>query len=302
MNQYQEIFSKVTKIIKKHGIPSYVKKWKVQTAKDNYITLNDFIIDLNEYVKKYHHHTLIFYKNRFVPSRQQLDLLLKHKKLPYYTDKPRRLPYMTIDKNKIGYIRFYQYYNYENKNKHNEWIKFSMYVKNKLDYWETTGLKGLIIDFRYHYGGSAWPIYYALSHFFEGSTLFAWTNCKAKHKDKVWMNVQNGNPISNQRFISKKLNVYFPIAIIIGKNTTSSGEVGAVMFYGRDNVKFFGQRTYGSLSGNIDFQINDKIELVVTTSLINTVNGEFLQEQFIRPDKKTNSPILDAKKWIISKL
>lgn len=137
---------------------------------------------------------------------------------------------------------------------------------------------------------------------FEGSTIFGWLNYKAKKQDKIWINIKNGKILYNKKYLSDKLNIDIPIAIIIGNNTSSSDELGAIMFYGRKNVKFFGQKTSGDLSGNETIKINKNITINVTSSLVNTVDGTFHIKEYIEPDKITNEPIYDAKKWIMKNI
>ena len=306
-NKYKKIYNKVRKLIKKKGIPYYVKKMNKQNfkMKNNYESEYDFIVDLNEYVKSYHHHTLIFYKNNYIPSKKQW---IKWKKgdLTHlkYNKEPRKLPYMKLTINNIGIIRFYKYYEpYTLKERKQEMNKFVKYVRLKLEKWlKYKKLKGIIFDFRYHYGGSISPIYYSLVDIFNNSTLYAWSNKKANKKDKVWVNVRNNEIIHDQQFLNDKLNINIPIAIIIGNNTASAGEFGAIMFYGRKKTKFFGKRTSGDLSGNKTIKINKDIYIALTGSLVNSVDGTFHIKEYIKPDLETNSPLIEAKKWIIKNI
>lgn len=301
--KYKDIYNKVTKLIETQGIPYYVKRWKKRRAKikDNYKTEYDFIIDLNEYVKSYNPHTSIFYKNNYVPSKKQLRQWKKGD-LPVlrYNKEPRKLPHMELTKDGIGIIRFYQYDNPDTlKEMKQEMNKFVKYVRPKLKQWlKNKKLKGLVFDFRYHYGGDVFPIYYSLVDIFNNSTIYGWSNKKASEKDKVWVNVRGNNVRHGQQFLSDQLNVDIPIAIIIGNNTSSSGEFGALMFYGRDNTKFFGQRTSGQLSGNFPVKINKDITMMLTGSLVNSVDGVFHVKEYIEADRVTDNPMVEAKRWV----
>ena len=206
--------------------------------------------------------------------------------------------------NKIGKIIFYQFID-EHKKDQDKLVKL---VKDHLEKWEKDGLLGLILDFRYHYGGrgrlarsnslsNVFPLYYAFSNIFNNSTIYGWYNKKAKKNDKVWVNIKKGK-LNYGTFLSDKLNFNHPIAIIIGKNTSSSGEFGSLMFYGRKNVKFFGKPTDGNLSGNYVIDIGDNIKFKFTASLVNTVDGTFHIKEKIYPDKRTDRPVTYARKWI----
>ncbi len=301
--KYKDIYNKVTKSIEKEGIPYYVKRWNKQSIKmkDNYKSEYDFIIDLNEYVKSYNPHTSIFYKNDYVPSKKQMRKWKKgDSPILRYAKESRKLPYMELTKDGIGIIRFYQYINPNTlKETKQEINKFARYVRPKLKQWlKNKKLKGLVFDFRYHYGGDVFPIYYSLVDIFNNSTIYGWSNKKASEKDKVWINVRGDKIIHGQQFLSDQLNVDIPIAIIIGNNTSSSGEFGALMFYGRENTQFFGQRTSGYLSGNFPVKINKDITINVTGSLVNSVDGTFHVNEYIKPDVKTDNPMVEAKRWI----
>ena len=217
-----------------------------------------------------------------------------------YNKEPRKLPYMELTKDGIGIIRFYQFNNQDTfKETRQEESKFIKYVRPKLKQWlKNKKLKGLVFDFRYHYGGNVWPIYYALVDIFNNSTIYGWLNKKADKKDKIWLNVRGNNVRYGQQFLSDQLNVDIPIAVIIGNNTSSSGEFGALMFYGRNNTRFFGQRTSGQLSGNMTKRINKDIRMELTGSLVNSVDGVFHVKEYIEPDRVTDNPMVEAKRWI----
>ena len=276
---------------------------KTNKLKKTYETNLDFIKDINECVKKYHNHTSIFYKDNYIPSKKQIKKTTKIKKLKY-SNKPRELPYMKFNKkNKIGYIRFYQYNLPSLKDmKSAEKIaeKFGKKVANKIKNWKKQNMKGLIIDLRYHYGGSIMPFYYSMTNIFNNSTLLAWSKKKAKKDEKVWINIVNHKILYDQKFLNDKLNINIPIAVIIGPDTTSSGEIAAASFYGKDNVKFFGKRTYGMLSVNYPYQINRDILINLTGTVINTTDLKFHKKEYLKPNIITNIPVIDAKKWINS--
>lgn len=100
--------------------------------------------------------------------------------------------------------------------------------------------------------------------------------------------------------MDNKINIGIPIAIIIGNNTYSSGEIAAVIFRGRNNVKFFGDKTGGGLSVNKTYKINTNINIAITEKLITSVDGYFFSNEYLIPDIYTDFPIIDAKKWILS--
>ena len=294
---YHKIFNKIDTIIKNNGISYYLKQWKKHKMKHHYKNKIDFINDLAKYVKSYHPHSSIIYKNIYIQTKKQYKNTLKLK----YTNEDRKMPKFSFV-NKIGKITFFTFIldNSNNKKNIDDQNKLVFLVKKHLKLWNKKNIRGLILDFRYHYGGSVFPHYMAFSNLFNNSTIYAWYNKKAEKDYKVWVNIENGKIKHNRIFINKHLNFNKPIAIIIGKYTSSAGEFAALTFYGRDKVKFFGQNTAGYLSGNKIIKINNDIELILTEDLVTTVDGTFHIKEKIYPDKKTNKPIVDAIKWINS--
>ena len=299
--RYQDIYDKIVKLIKSKGIPYYIKKWKKCNMKEHYKTEEEFKDELIECVQKYHHHTSLYYKGNWIQSKKHIQEGKRSLKRYKYIIELRKLPYMKLDKDKIGIIRFYQYVDPVNMNNgKKEWMKFGKIIRNKIRDWQKKGMKGLILDFRYFYGGNVFPLYYAFSDILEDSTIYGWSNKKANKDDKVWINVKKGKILHGQKYLSDRLNINIPVAIVVGNDTASSGEFGALIFYGRKNVKFFGQRTSGNLSGNMLIKLNKDITICLTCSLVNTVDGTFHIKEYIDPDIETNTPIIDAKKWIKS--
>jgi len=291
--KHKNILNKINKLINDHGIPHYVKNWKKFRMKNNYKNDIDFINDLAEYVGSYHEHSGIIYKDNYIPTKKQIDEIKTEKKPnPKYTKK-RTMPTFSFSSDKIGKIVFYQFIGI-NKKDQDRLVKL---VKRNLIKWEKNGLKGLILDFRHHYGGNVFPLYYAFSDIFNNSTIYGWYNKKAKKNDNIWVNIKN-KKLNYGVFMNDKLNFHHPIAIIIGHDTISSGEFGALMFYGRKNVKIFGKPSGGYLSGNVMKSINKNITFKFTTSLVNTVDGTFHIKEQIFPDKKTDKPITESRKWI----
>ncbi|MFN2144626.1 MAG: S41 family peptidase [Anaerolineales bacterium] len=58
-----------------------------------------------------------------------------------------------------------------------------------------------------------------------------------------------------------------PIAILIGPNTASSGEMLALTFKGKENVIYFGHQTAGQTTGNDKFDLSDGAILLLTTAV-----------------------------------
>jgi len=139
------------------------------------------------------------------------------------------------------------------------------------------------------------PLFYTFKHFFNNTSLLAFDNKKVLLTDKKWVNLINGHLKFNQKFKTTNINTNVPIAIIIGKNTCSTGEFVASAFLGSPYVKFFGHNSSGFLSGNKTYNINKYI-LILTEILTTTKIGKF--QEYLEPDIYTENPIDDAKFFI----
>lgn len=180
--KYEKIYDRVISLINKYGIPIYLKKWKKCYMKKYYKKEYDFIIDLNKCIKKYHLHTLLFYKGGYVPTDEQMKMWKNMPSLKYY---PRKLPKMILDNNKIGIIKFYHYDRpISDINAEYQLSNFVTHVKTRLTEWRKKNLHGLILDFRDHTGGDVHPIFYSFSNIFNNSTLLAYSKIPAKNMIK----------------------------------------------------------------------------------------------------------------------
>jgi C-terminal processing protease CtpA/Prc len=295
---YYNIIKQVDKIIQKYGIPEYIKKWKKIEVPDNFNTYDNFIEFVNKYLKIYHSHT-------FIESKQLYEKINnKEKSLNKFEEKP--LPDFKYDnKNKIGTIVFYHLFNSFNSNKDEKDInKINKLVETNINQWQKLGLNGLIIDLRKHIGGNMWPTIESLKMILGNTTLLSFNNVKTKFNEKDWINIKDGQILFEQKFLTNELQFKNPIAILVSNNTASSGEVIGCVFYKRENVKIFGDKTNktrGKLSVNNTYNINKDISLNLTTGLCTSTDGTFHINEYLSVDVETNSPITDAKKWIIKK-
>ena len=187
-------------------------------------------------------------------------------------------PIMKLSQNKIAYI--------EIKTDHE---KVSSDVNTFLD--SAFGIKGLIIDFRKHLGGSFWPVVDCFKRYLKNTSLIKFND--------YWINEEKGKIVFNSKFHSD-VNIRIPIAVIIGPKTKSSGEISAAIFKGRPNCKLFGNKTFGKLSCNQPFILDKKHTLWLTTAIVTTYDKELHVTETLFPDFVTNSPLVDAKRWILS--
>ena len=277
-----DIKTKIDNIIIKNGIPIYVKKWKPSLIKDYDIQ------NLNNYVKKYHPHASVeicmknLIKDKIDKTNNNID-----KKLPYIK---------FYKKERILYIKFFHYYLDFNDKMENDPIftKIVNLVKKSLN----KNFKGIIIDLRSHWGGWYFPFIASFDNLYNNRSL--WCNTNNEKGECTWTNYKNNKiSYSKKELKNKFLNNNYPIAILIGKNTISSGEFIASTFYrNQPNIKIFGENTGGYLSNNLTYNITSKIKLNLPIILNKSVDGIFHKKEFLEPNVKTIYPLRKAKEWI----
>jgi len=282
MDTYQKYIKTVVKTIRTKGIPVYVDRFNAQYHDEpvNFSKEDDFLDYMNTIVHFYHPHSY-FYK-----SEAQ-----KNKK-----NKPTGF---SFGADKIAKIQLFSFSSYNGPAKYE--VEKKIYIdeiNHFLDDSARKGMKGLIIDFSKHGGGGVWQTVTAFERYFNNTTLFAWSNAKVGLNEKKWTNMENGNIVWEKRFLTKDLRTPIPIAVIIGKDTASAGEIVASIFKSSANVRLFGVNSKGLLSMNSTLPIGKMYGLVFTSILQTSKDGTF--SEYLAPDVVTKSPLTDAKKWINS--
>ncbi len=290
-SESRKLIERIIRIIRREGIPKYMKHWSLPSEIPKHFKNDTAMLEwINRHVlKPYHKHSFIL-TNQLDTDETDIDWDIY--------GPPRRLPNIFWDRrNKIGRIEYFKFINQPGTNKEiaSDSAKIVRLVRQNLKKWKLLGMRGLIIDLRKHKGGDFRPLVKSLRRDVIGdASLFSWTNVKVSKTMKKWVN-------SSMKFTKFKgdLKMKLPIAILIGRDTTSSGELCAAIFKGRSNTRSFGQKTYGNFSSNEDFELSKKYTLVLTVNLTQTADMEF-GDEFLRPDKRTRKPVSEAKKWIIS--
>jgi C-terminal processing protease CtpA/Prc len=155
-------------------------------------------------------------------------------------------------------------------------------------------MKGLVLDFRKHKGGNMWPLVKALQRYLNDSSLFAWTIHRNPLGKNGWINWIKGKWKTDQPFLVGSTPKY-PIAVLIGPQTASSGEFVASCFINRPNCMLFGKQTRGYLSGNETRHVHG-YAFTFPTVLQTSRDGKY--QEHIDPDVVTTRPLKDAIDWI----
>ena len=155
---------------------------------------------LNKFVKRYREHSSI-YKNS-----GNYENVIRYKNSKIW----RKLPSYIIKFYKFVMTGSGNFADPIDKKDRDKIVEFvDQFINNKK-------LKGLIIDFRKHYGGSFVPVALSFGKYFD--TLFRFY----QNKLSPWATFSE-DKIIYTKYKSNKNYFPIPIAIIIGKNTSSSG-------------------------------------------------------------------------------
>ena len=163
---------------------------------------------------------------------------------------------------------------------------------------------GLVLDFSANSGGNMWPMLVGLSPLLSEGPLGAFrsaggaTNRIEKINGLVTM---SGKPhFLNFPPLATPLGSAQFIAIVIGDKSSSSGEITPLMFFGQENVMYFGRKTSGFTSANQVFPLPNGGSLVLTTSMTEDRNGHEHPDG-IEPNITSDQPFADASKWLTEK-
>ena len=272
---YTAAVSTINRIIAEYGIEPYKTRFLKRRHDTSKI---DTPTKLQAYLSAYHKHSFVI-TERGRPGR--------HKPKPWELE-DQRLPDTKMMDNGIGYVKYYQYSGYD-KNTETQMVqKVERLLKRKLT--------GLIIDLRYHSGGNMWPQLKSLRKIIANCKLISMTDGKS------YISIDKTGHVNHNSTVRKKqLSTDMPIAVLIGRNTVSSGEIIAMIFDHRKNCKLFGHKTGGFLTVNDGpIPINHKFKMFLTIGYLTTIDGKTHRTEYVMPHVTTDEPIEDAVKWITS--
>jgi carboxyl-terminal processing protease len=170
-----------------------------------------------------------------------------------------------------------------------------------------------IVDLRGNGGGNIWPMMAGVGPILgegepggvlhSGGVRDKWfyENGKAGERDDPkdpYYAKTNGAPV--------KLNGTPPVAVLIDRDTGSSGEGIAVAFRGRPETRFFGETTYGAATSTFPYTLSDGAQIyLVTGVMIDRKGSEYpfgvTPDQEILSDFSisTNDPVIrTASEWL----
>lgn len=129
------------------------------------------------------------------------------------------------------------------------------------------GVKGWVIDLRGNGGGNMWPMLVGIGPVLGAGTIGYFTF--GKHFNPWYYRQGAAGVLGRANFsIVDGMSDYHeqaPIAVLIDRNTLSSGEAVSIAFKGRANTRFFGERTGGLATANQTIKLSDGATIMVTT-------------------------------------
>lgn len=162
---------------------------------------------------------------------------------------------------------------------------------------------GLIIDVAGNTGGNMWPMMGGIAPLYGAGTLETFED---RDGGRETVNVADGWLRMNENVWPQAPAmppvVASPrhIAVILGGQTASSGEILALGFKGQANVRFFGQPTAGATTANWSTRLTNGGLIAITTSRILDRAGK-VHTGPVMPDERSDQPHEAATRWLATK-
>ena len=264
-------------IIEKNALNSNKVNWKVLKenvyAKASGAKTYEDILPLYSYIFEQidDHHGSLNYKNKSYGWKGN-DVRQPNPVIDSATGKYKAIRSQKIG-NDIGYILIPG--NRDFRGRYTDSI--SNVIKLTLAKVQGKDIKGWIVDLRVNTGGNMYPMIAGLSNLlgegkvggfvtYDGKASGSWVvNEGAFYVDSIKASAvsYNGYPIQSD----------IPVAVLIGRNTASSGEMTAITFIGRKNSTLIGEPSGGYTTVNSGFILNDYSGLNLAVDFAADRNG-----------------------------
>ena len=167
---------------------------------------------------------------------------------------------------------------------------YSAVLKTALTEMDSPNLCGWIIDLRENGGGNMWPMLQGLDPLL-GSSPFGFFTAKGAHATP-WARTAMGilpapEPSTDIPPVFRLEREKAPVAVLIGPNTASSGEMVALALIGRAGVRTFGKPSAGFTTANVPYPLNDGAVLLITETTVRDRTGRDYNGS-IMPDSPGN--------------
>lgn len=207
-----------------------------------------------------------------------------------------------ILRDSIGYLRIVKLQMGDDKIK-------AKNIQDKLCDLVSSGAKYWVLDLRYNGGGNLIPMAEGIAPII-GDGIVGGAKGVSKDDDMTWK-------VMNQDFYMEDYSLQLKnecgvktnpkLAVLISSYTASSGEALAVILKGRKNTKFFGNKTFGFVTGTNYENLNDSIAVNISVNYYRDRNGKIYDkyvdvdknEEFVEvPLSEEDNAINSAIKWI----
>ena len=156
----------------------------------------------------------------------------------------------------------------------------------KMDDSREEGIKKWIVDLSGNTGGNMYPMIAGLGPligegdlgYFVGKKSYPWTYKKGK----------SGSAVVTKPYNLKNIDI--KIVVILGKSTASSGEMTAISFIGKPNVKTFGEPTAGYITANSSYPLVNGGMLLLASSYVADRNHKKYTSKII-PEQPLFKPV-----------
>ena len=201
-------------------------------------------------------------------------------------------PESKIINNKIGYVKVP---GFTSTNKVLS-LQFADTIQNLIQNIDKQKpIKKWIVDLRNSKGGNMYPMIAGLGPLISNGILGYFVNQKEKKENfEAWFYSNGKAGTAENRILVDVKNPYLlkyknpKIAILINSKTSSSGEMTAISFIGKSNVKIFGRQSGGYTTGNVTYQLSNGTSLVLAATYItDRTKKKYLKG--ITPDVKVDS-------------
>jgi len=165
-------------------------------------------------------------------------------------------------------------------------VAYADTLQKALKELDQKNIKGWIIDLRGNTGGNMEPMIVGLGPIFRGEGLGYLIDVNGKKES--W-HYQNGTYYwEDSPGISAtnpyKLSSQKPIAVLIGPQTGSSGEIVLISFIGNPDTRTFGQPSWGLTTGNGNFDLRDSARMMIASTMMADRNGKIYHGR-VEPDQ-----------------
>jgi hypothetical protein len=209
-----------------------------------------------------------------------------------------RSPYSKLLENNIGYISVPGYESVNDSVSKN----FATLIQNLIkDLDSKNSIAGWIVDLRENTGGNMYPMIAGLGPLIGEGTLGHFHPAKGKAVGWMYSNGSTGFVTVSNPYVIR--NPHTKIAVLIGHQTSSSGEMTAISFMAKLNTKFFGQPSGGYTTGNSMHKLMDGSALLLASSFVSDRNRKICFPK-INPDVVVDNDsdiIKIATQWLTEK-